>query len=420
MPLVLQSILGLVVLLLIPWALSEHRRHVDWRLPLIGVVVQLGLAATLLALPVLRDALAQVGHAVAALQLATEAGTSLVFGYLGGGPLPFAPSDPGATFVLAFRALPIVLVTSALTALLTYWGIMQRIVGTFAWALERTLGTGGAVGLAVAVNIFVGMIEAPLFIRAYVGRLTRAELFVVMVSGMASIAGTVFALYVAILGQAVPGVAGHLLVASVISAPAAVMVARMMVPEREAPTPGSFTPHPDSTSTMDAVTRGTQAGLQLYLNILGMLIVLVALVSLANMALALLPEIAGGAVTLQRLFGLVAAPVCWLMGIPWAEAPTAGALLATKTVLNELVAYLDLARLPPDALSERSRLIMTYALCGFANFGSVGILIGGLVALAPERRADIVALGFKSLVAGTIATCATGAVIGILHGTVQG
>lgn len=412
----LHSALGLLALMGIAWAMSERPRALDWRLPLIGIGIQLALAAALLALPGLRAAIGLAEHGVMALQSATEAGTGLVFGYLGGGPLPFEATAPAATFVLAFRALPIVLVTSALTAVLTYWGVMGRVVGAFAWLMERTLRTGGAVGLAVAVNIFVGMIEAPLFIRAYVGRLTRAELFIVMTSGMASIAGTVFALYVTVLGPSIPDVAVHLLVASVLSAPAAVAVARIMVPESEAPTSGSFQPHPEATGTMDAVTRGTQAGLALYLNILAMLIVLVALVSLVNMALGLLPEVAGAPVSLQRLLGLVAAPLCWLMGIPWAEAPAAGSLLATKTVLNELVAYLDLAALPPGTLSERSRVIMTYALCGFANFGSVGILIGGLIALAPERRADIVGLGMRSLVAGTLATCATGAVIGILEG----
>ncbi len=411
----LQSFFGIVVVVGLAWLLSERRAAIPWQLPAAGVGLQFGLAVILLTVPGLTDAVAALGLGVQALQAATLEGTSLVFGYLGGGPAPFEPSEPSFMFILAFQALPVVLVTSALTAVLTYWGIMGRIVAGFAWVLERSLGVGGAVGLAAAVNVFVGMVEAPLFIRAYIERLTRAELFVVMATGMATIAGTVLALYASLLAPTIPGIAGHLIVASVISAPAAIAIARMLVPETAEPTSGRFMPHPESEGTMDAVTRGTQAGLQLFLNVLAMLIVLVALVSLVNMALGLLPAIAGEPISLQRILGVALSPLVWALGVPWEQAPTAGALLGTKTVLNELVAYLDLAALPADALDERSRVIMTYALCGFANFGSLGILIGGLAALAPARRSEIVELGPMSLVAGTLATCATGAVVGVLY-----
>ena len=411
----LQSALGIVVVMGLAWLLSERRGAVGWRLPAVGVGLQVVLAVLLLGVPGLTDLVAALGRGVEALQAATLDGTALVFGYVGGGPAPFEPSNPAFMFILAFQALPVVLVTAALTALLSYWGILGRIVAGFAWLLERSLGIGGAVGLAAAVNVFVGMVEAPLFIRAYIQKLTRAELFVVMTTGMATIAGTVLALYASILQSAVPGIAGHLIVASVISAPAAIAIARMLVPETQEPTSGRFMPHPEAVSTMDAITKGTQAGLQLFLNVLAMLIVLVSLVSLVNMALGLLPQIGGEALSLQRVLGLVLAPLTWTLGVPWSEAVTAGGLLGTKTVLNELVAYLDLAALPPEALSERSRVIMTYALCGFANFGSLGILIGGLAALAPDRRAEIVALGPMSLVGGTLATCATGAVVGVLY-----
>ncbi len=278
------------------------------------------------------------------------------------------------------------------------------------------MGVGGAVGLSTAANVFVGMVEAPLFIRPYLARLSRCELFLVMTGGMASIAGTVLVLYAQLLGPTVPGAAGHFIAASVLSAPAAILIGLLMVPEGAAPaTQAELGPlEPVAASTMDSIVKGAGVGLELLLNIIAMLIVFVALVHLANGLLGLLPEVAGAPVTLQRILGLVMAPVCWLIGIPWAEAQTAGALMGVKTILNEFVAYLQMSQLPPGALSERSSLIMLYAMSGFANFGSLGIMIGGLSAMAPERRDDIVALGLKSIVSGTLATLLVGAVIGLL------
>lgn len=358
--------------------------------------------------------MAGFNEAVLLLQRATESGAAFVFGYLGGGPLPFEETRTGASFILAFRALPLIIVISALTSVLTYWRVLPMIVRGFAYVLERTMGVGGAVGLCAAANIFVGMVEAPLFIRPYVSMLTRSELFVVMCTGMATIAGTVLVLYASVLHEVVPDVAGHLLVASIISAPAAIMVAKLMVPESA---PSGVSERPElptfANGTMDALTRGTESGLKLFLNIVAMLLVLVALVQLVNSLLGLLPSFSGQAISLQRLLGFVMAPVVWLMGIPWSEASTAGALMGTKTVLNEFLAYLDMARLPADTLSERSRLIMTYALCGFANFGSLGIMIGGLATMVPERRGEIVGLGLKSIIGGTLATSCTAAVIGL-------
>lgn len=408
------SLTGVFSLAMLAWCFSENRRAPAWRVAVTGLVLQFALALLFLKLPWATDLFAAVNDAVLALQRATEAGTALVFGYLGGAPLPFESQRPGADFVLAFRALPLVIVVSALTALLTYWRILPAIVRAFAWALERSLGIGGAVGLSTAANVFVGMVEAPLFIRPYLEKLTRSELFVVMNGGMAGIAGTVLVLYAAILGPHVPGVAGHLLVASFLSAPAAVMVARLMVPETGAPTAANLDLRNESRSAMDAVARGTLDGLQLFLNILAMLIAFVALVYLANAALWLLPEVQGAPLSLQRTLGWVMAPLAWLLGVPWGEAQTAGALLGTKTVLNELIAYLDLVALPAEALSPRSRLIMTYALCGFANFGSLGIMIGGLATMAPSRREEIVALGMKSILGGTLATLITAAVVGTI------
>ena len=410
----LQSAFGLLVFVAIAWALSENRRAANIRVAVAGVAAQLIIAALLLKLPPLEAALSALNTVVLMLQTATEAGTSFVFGYLGGAPLPFEESQPGASFVLAFRALPLIIVISALTAVLTYWRILPWIVRGFARLLEKFLGVGGAVGLGTAANVFVGMVEAPLFIRPYLATLSRSELFVIMVSGMATIAGTVLVLYATIIAPVIPNAVGNLLTASLISAPAAITVALLMIPPTRAPTAGHLTPERGANSTMDAITRGTRSGLELFLMVVAMLLVLVALVFLVNATLALLPDIGGQPLSLQRLLGYAMAPVCWLMGIPWSEAFTAGALMGVKTVLNEFLAYLQLAALPPGALSDRSELIMTYALCGFANFGSLGILIGGLSTMVPERRDEIVQLGLRSIVAGTIATCSTGAVVGIL------
>ncbi len=410
----LQSAFGLLVLTGVAWAISENRRGVQWKVPLVGIALQLAIAFVLLKSPPLKLFFSALNDAVVALQKATESGTSLVFGYLGGGPLPFEETQPGASFILAFRALPLVIVISALTAVLTYWRILPWIVRGFALLLEKSLGIGGAVGLGTAANIFVGMAEAPLFIRPYLRALTRSELFVLMAAGMATIAGTVLVLYATIIGDTIVDAAGQLLTASVINATAAVTIAKLMVPESGVPTALELNIASTTRSVMDAITTGTQNGLQLLLNIAAMLVVLVALVHLCNGLLSLLPEFGGSPITLERLLGYLMAPVTWLMGVSWSEATTAGALMGTKTVLNEFVAYLQLAQLPQEVLSDRSRLIMSYALCGFANFGSLGIMIGGLTTMVPERREEIVGLGPKSIVAGTLATCCTGAVVGIL------
>ena len=410
-----QSLLGLIVLTALAWALSENRRIVAWRPVLIGIALQVALAALFLHVPVLREGLSALTGAVDALAAATRAGTSLVFGYLGGAPLPFAESYPGGGFVLAFQALPLVLVISALSSLLFHWGVLPALVRGLSWFLERTMKVGGAVGLSTAANIFVGMVEAPLFIRPYLKRVSRSELFVIMTSGMAGVAGTVMVLYALIIGTAVPGALGHILLSSLLTAPAAIVVALLMVPDDQKPTGATLdTGEGRAHGAMDAIVRGTVGGLELLLNIIAMLIVFVALVALANLILGLLPDIWGAKITLQRVLGWAMAPICWLVGIPWAEATTAGGLMGIKIVLNEFVAYLELAKLPAGTLSERSRLIMTYALCGFANFGSLGIMIGGISAMAPERRAEIVALGPRTIVSGTLATCMTAALVGVL------
>lgn len=413
MLLALQSALGLLVLLLIAWAFSESRRTVPWRIVVSGVLLQLVLAALLLHAPPFKEFFLGLNRALLALEQATQAGTRFVFGYLGGGELPFVETHPGASFVLAFRALPLILVVSALSSLLFYWRVLPFLVQLISRALEKTMGIGGAVGLSTAANIFVGMVEAPLVVRPYLSKLSRGELFIVMTCGMAGIAGTVMVLYASILGPVVPDAMGHILSASIISAPAAIVIAALMVPPQGAPTAGDLKVAQTARGAMDAITRGTLDGLSLLLNIIALLIVLIALVTLANVLLGWLPAPHGEPLTLQRILGFVMAPLVWLAGVPWSEATTAGALMGTKTILNEFIAFIDMARLPAGELSPRSRIVMTYALCGFANFGSLGILIGGLATMVPERRDEVVALGLRTILSGTLATLSTAAAVGI-------
>lgn len=414
MSLVLQGLFGYLAFVVLAWAISENRRAIPWRTVGGGIVLQVLLALAILKLPWVRSAFGGLNDVLLALQEATRAGTSMVFGYLGGAPLPFAESAAGASFILAFQALPIILVMSALSALLFHWRVLPLLVRIFSWLLEKTLGVGGAVGLSAAANVFVGMVEAPLLIKPYLGRLSRGELFVVLSAGMAGVAGTVMALYAGILGAQVPDALGHILAASFISAPAAIVFAVLMVPPEGAPTGRDAGLPRSDESSMDALTRGTGEGLQLLLNIVAMLVVLVAMVALANQLLGLVPH--GAAPwSLQSLLGAAMMPLAWLAGVSWDEAGTAGALLGTKTVLNELIAYLELAALPPEALSPRSRVVMTYALCGFANLGSLGIMIGGLTTMAPQRRREIIELGPRTLFAGTLATLSCGCVVGMLY-----
>jgi CNT family concentrative nucleoside transporter len=412
----LQSAFGVVVLIAFAWAISENRRLVSPRRVAVGLIVTLVLAVLFLKVPPVTRAFGSVNSAIDAIYAASRAGTSFVFGYIGGGALPYELKNPGKDFVLAFTALPVVLLMSVLTTLLFYWGILPPIVKGFAFALNRTMGVGGAVGLSTAANIFVGHVEAPMFIRPYLAKLSRSELFVVMTGGMAGIAGTVLVLYAQFLRDAVPDAAGHLVIASVLGAPIAVMIGQIMVPdEKDTRTDSLDIDEPIAESTMDAIAQGTTMGMTLLLNLIAMLTVFVALVALVNMMLGALPPIGGDPITLERMLGFVMAPVCWLIGIPWSQAATAGSLMGIKTVLNELISYLQMSRLPADALDPRSRLIMVYAMCGFANFGSVGIMIGGLTVMAPERRSDVISLGLKSIVSGTISTLLMGAIVGVLN-----
>lgn len=407
----MQGVLGFVVLLGAAWAISEDRGAIRWRTVIVGIGLQWALALLLIGVPPARAAVLLLNDAADALQSATDAGTAFLFGYLGGGALPFAELRPGASFVLAFKILPLVLVISAISAVLFHWGVLQRLTAVFAALLRRTMGIDGALALAAAVHIFVGMIEAPLLVRPYLARMQRGELFAMMTCGMAGVAGTVMVIYATVLRPVLPDALSTILVASVISTPAALAVAALMVPFGAGSGPAVMTARDPPASTMDAIVRGTADGVGPLIGITTMLLVAVTLVTLLNLALA---AVLGTDWTLQSLFALPFRPVMWLIGIPWHETGAAALLMGTKTVLNEFVAYLGLAALPGDALAPRSRVIVTYALCGFANFGSLGILIGGLGAMVPERRAEIAALGLRSVLSGTIATCLSGAVAGWL------
>jgi len=409
----MQAILGYVFILLLAWAVSERRGDIPRRAILAGIGLHIAMAVLLLTLPAVRHVFLALNDVVHALQQATLAGTSLMFGYIGGGAAPFDITQPGNTFVLAFQALPLVLLMSALAALLYHWRILPMIVQGFAWCLKRTLGVGGTAGVSTAANVFVGMVEAPLLVKPYLQKATRANLFIVMAAGMATIAGTVMVLYATFLKGVVADPLGNLLIASILNAPAAIVIARLMIPPEPGEAADTVRLEGLYDNSMDAVTQGASDGIRLLLNITGMVIVVVALVALLNAILGLIP--AGDApLTLQAILGFILAPFAWLLGIPWAEAQAAGSLLGTKVVVNEFLAYLSMGQMPKETLSEHSRLILTYALCGFANFQGLGIMLGGMAAMAPERRKDILSLGMRSILAGFLASCMTAALAGLI------
>ena len=378
------------------------------------LLLQAAVALLLLKLPVIRDGLFQLNGVVSALTTATGAGTSFIFGYLGGGPAPFTVTNPANMVNLAFSILPLVMVIGALSAILWHWRILPLVVRGLAALLKRSLGLGGAVGLSAAATVFLGNIEGQLVIRPYLARLSRTELFILMTVGLSVTAGTVFVLYATILRNVLPGALGHVLVASLMSLPAGVLLARIMVPGAAQTDLSAQEESVHYRSTMDAMAQGTEDGLKIYLQILAMLIVTTALMALANGILGHLPGVGGTPLTLERMLGWLFAPFAWLLGVPWSQAGAAGGLMGIKLILTELMAYLRMAALPAGTLDPRSSQIMVYAMCGFANFASVGILIAGMSALIPDRRDEVVSLSLKALVAGTLASGLSGAMIGLL------
>ncbi len=412
----IQSAAGLVIFVLIAWALSERRLQFPLFSAAWTIAAQIAIAGLLLYTPGARDALAFLNVVVAALQDATRAGTSFVFGHLGGGAAPFAVTDEGAMFNFAFGALPLVIFFSGLSALLWHVGVLKLFVRALAFLLTRIFNVGGAVGLAAAANTFLGQTEAPLLIRAFLLKLSRSELFIVITGGFATVAGSVMVLYATLLEPQQPSVLGHIIVASLISVPAAILMAQIMIPPArgEAPTPANAADDFKYASAMDAFMRGVTDGLGLYLNIIASLIAFTAFAALINIVLGGLPDVLGAPLTLERMLGWFFGPLMWLTGVPWGEAFQAGSLMGIKTAVNEVVAYVQLAQTPDGVFSPRTVLILIYAMCGFANFASLGIVIGGLTALCPERRQDVIALSPRALIAGTLATLMTGSVIGLI------
>jgi len=410
----LQALLGLAVIVFSCALFSSNRTAISPFLVLKSLVLQFLLALMLIKLPASQQLFWFLNEGMQVLQAATLAGTSFIFGFIGGGPLPYAETIEHGSLVLAFQTLPMIIVISVISGLLIYWRILPMILRLMSLLLEKTLRIGGAAGLAIVANAFLGMVKSPLLIKPYLSRLSSSEFFAVMIAGMATIAGSMMAIEAAVISHVLPNAVGHLLSASLITLPGVVYVSHLLMPNT-----GTVTSHDSAidrggNSVMDVVANSTQVGLQMVLNIVAMIIVIVALVYLLNAFLGLLPDVASRPLSMERLLGYALAPVSWLMGIPWSEALKTGELLGTKTVLTEFIAYVHLGALPVDELSLRSRTIVTYALCGFANFISLGIMVTGLITMVPERRDEILHFGFKSLAAGSLATFTSACVVGVL------
>lgn len=411
-----QGLIGIVLVLLLAWGLSEDRKaRPGWRWIGGAVLLQIGIALVATRVPLIWAIVGFANDGVSAIEKATLIGSSYMFGYTGGAPIPFA-LKPGAQapVIIAFQILPLIIVFSALSALLWHWGLLRAMVRGLSWALRKSLGVSGVVGLGGGATMFLGVVESPLVLRAWFDRMSRAELFTIMVLIMSTISGAILVLYATTLSKTVPNAVGHMIVASLISLPAAVLIARLMVPGDGLASAEDAEADLKYESSMDAVIRGTMDGVQLVLAVIGVIIVVFALVNLVDQALAWLPLIEGQPLTLKRGFGWLFAPLMWAIGIPWDQAPAAGALMGTKTILNEYVAYLDLAAVPEGTFDVRSKLIITYALCGVANLASVGLLVSTIGTLAPSRRTEVSSLGMKSWVAGNMASAMTGAVIGLV------
>jgi CNT family concentrative nucleoside transporter len=408
-----QALLGIAAFVALALPFSSSVRSIRWRIVAVAIALQFAICFVLLKVPFVADALQYLNRAVAALSAATQAGTTFVFGYLGGGSAPFPVTNAAGMTIFAFTVIPIIIVVSALSAVLWYWRILPVVIRAIAWIFEKTLGTRGPAGFAATANVFVGQVEAPLLVKPYLSRMTRYELLLLMTAGMAMIAGSMMVVYSAMLANHFHDMLSQLLTKSLMSIPASILFAYLMLPD-DTQSADHAEPGRVYTSTMDAITRGTSDGLHIWLNVIAILIVLIAFVALVNMGVQALPPVAGAPLTLERMVGWVFAPLAWLMGIPWSEATGAGSLLGIKTVLNEFIAYLKLADTSPSDMSDRSRLITIYALCGFANFASMGIQISGIAAMAPDRRADLNELAFRSLVGATLASCMTGAIVGIV------
>ncbi len=431
-----RGVLGLFVLTGIAWALSSNRRLVQWRVVLWGLGLQIAFAFLILRTPVGTVVFGTANDVILAVVGFTEEGARFLFGNLVRNEVPVGMVDPGTgefaaegrrmaqtgAFV-AFNVLPTIIFFASLMTILYHLGVMQRVVGGIAWVMRRTMKTSGAETLTVAGNIFIGQTEAPLLVKPFVERMTRSELMAIMTGGFATVAGGVMAAYAGMLSGFFPDIAGHLMAASVMSAPAAMLVAKLMLPEEEvADTAKGLSQgargaleRPD-VNVIEAAARGAGEGLHLALNVGAMLMAFLAMIALLNAVLGWAGGLAGiESLSLESILGVVLAPVAWVMGVPWDEAPAVGALMGLKTVATEFVAYMGLADdMARDALSPRSAVIAAYALSGFANFSSIAIQIGGIGGIAPSRRKDLARLGLKAMVGGSLAAFMTAAVAGAL------
>ena len=417
-----QSLAGIVVILLFCWGLSENRRKFPVRLAIGAIAIQVALILALFAIPQSHVLLGGVANGMSALSDATDQGMQFVFGYMGGGDQPYQVTNSGALFVFALKVLPLILVISALSALLWHIGVLKIIIRGLGYIFEKTIGLGGATSLGVASGIFVGNVESMIIIKGYLDKLTRSELFVLVVIGMANVSGSTMVAYVLILQNVLPDAAGHILAAAVVSAPAGVLLARIVVPDliNHKVDKLDYGSELKYDSAIDAVSKGTVDGMTVAMNIAAILVVMVALAALANAILTVIPPIGGQPVTVERILGVIFTPLAWLIGVPWNEAAKGGKILGIKMILTEFVAFLKLAAIPLAEMTPRTRILLTYATCGFANIGSVGITVAGFGALMPDRRTEIISLIWKGLAAAFLATCLSAAIVGALPNAVYG
>ncbi|MDA9292546.1 Na+-dependent nucleoside transporter [Gammaproteobacteria bacterium] len=414
---ILQILIGFVGLVCIAIPFSQNRTSINYRYIFVAIIFQIILAFALLKIPFIVQIFAYLSDGVSSLQAATQEGAEFVFGYLSNSSnSPFEASGAGNSMIFAFQILPLIIVISSLSALLWFWNILPLIIRAVSKVFEKLFNIGGPIGLGATANIIMGQVEAPLLVRPYLSRMSEKELLILMTAGMSTVSGSIMIALVSMLQPQFPdlNLIQHLVSASILSIPAAIMYANIMIPSAEVTNFDGNSIPKVYDSSMDAITRGTRDGLDICLNVGAILIAFIALVSLLNSILG----IAGGWVgisdlSLQLILGYMFFPIVWLMGIPLSETLASAELLGLKTALNEFVAYGALANIEPGVLSERSKLITLYALCGFANFSSVGILVSGISAMAPERKNDLIKVSLKALVGATLASCMTGLVIGI-------
>jgi CNT family concentrative nucleoside transporter len=414
---ILQILIGFVGLVCIAIPFSQNCTSINYRYIFVAIIFQIILAFALLKIPFIVQIFAYLSDGVSSLQAATQEGAEFVFGYLSNSSnSPFEVSGAGNSMIFAFQILPLIIVISSLSALLWFWNILPLIIRAVSKVFEKLFNIGGPIGLGATANIIMGQVEAPLLVRPYLSRMSEKELLILMTAGMSTVSGSIMIALVSMLQPQFPdlNLIQHLVSASILSIPAAIMYANIMIPSAEVTNFDGNSIPKVYDSSMDAITRGTRDGLDICLNVGAILIAFIALVSLLNSILGIAGSWVGITdLSLQLILGYMFFPIVWLMGIPLSETLASAELLGLKTALNEFVAYGALANIEPGVLSERSKLITLYALCGFANFSSVGILVSGISAMAPERKNDLIKVSLKALVGATLASCMTGLVIGI-------